>query len=99
MPQRKKRIARNMGRIEFIACFPLIDELRRQGFDNRKIHGSLTEKGMITMAYSTLCYHMARFFKEESATAAPKQFPTASVVSSQRRAFSVNKTPSSNEMI
>lgn len=36
MARKKKRIPRNMGRIEFIACQDVIDAMRVQGYDNKK---------------------------------------------------------------
>ena len=55
MPAGKKRIARNMARIEFLACRELIESLLAQGFDKKKIHARLTESGQITMSYDALC--------------------------------------------
>jgi len=100
----KKRIPRNLGRIEFIACSDVIDSLRRQGFDNKKIHAALTANGKVTMSYSTLCYHLARFLKMKSDTLTsnvasplvPGCFQPAPV---KGRSFKVNKTPSPGEMI
>lgn len=51
----KKRIPRNMARIEFLACREEIEKLLAQGFDKRKVHTRLTESGQITMSYDALC--------------------------------------------
>lgn len=55
MSAAKKRIPRNMARIEFLACRELIESLLAQGFDKKKIHARLTGSGQITMSYDALC--------------------------------------------
>jgi len=55
MPGDKKRIPRNMARIEFLACRDAIESLLSQGFDKRKIHTRLTESGQFTMSYDAFC--------------------------------------------
>jgi len=107
MARRKKRIPRNMGRIEFIACRDTIDALYEQGYDYKKIHAALVQKGKITMSYATFCYHMSRFLKalrerhEREGTQPTSAYAPASFRqnASRQQSFSVNKTPSSGEMI
>ncbi len=101
MPQ-KPRLPRNMGRVEFIACFETIDAMRRQGFDNKKIHAALAEKGRLTMSYTTFCYHMARRAKAELAQENHQDSGRTSanrVGTHGRSGFKVEKTPSSGEII
>jgi len=107
MARKKKRIPRNMGRIEFIACQDVIDAMRVQGYDNKKIHAALVKKGKVTMSYATFCYHMVRFLKEirerqEQSEHHPTQVYTQTIFKQhgyKDHGFSVNKTPSSDEMI
>ena len=51
----KKRIPRNMARIEFLACRETIESLLSQGFDKRKIHTRLVGSGQFTMSYDAFC--------------------------------------------
>jgi hypothetical protein len=107
MARKKKRIPRNMGRIEFIACHDVIDAMRVQGYDNKKIHAALVKKGKVTMSYATFCYHMVRFLKEirerqEQSGHPPTQVYAQTIFKQhgyKDHGFSVNKTPSSDEMI
>jgi len=98
---RPKRIARNMGRVEFIACRETIDAMRRQGFDNKKIHAALAEKGRVTMAYATFCYHMTRFAKAEAEMEErqSRYASTAKPGEAGRHGFHIDKTPSHGEII
>ncbi len=107
MALKQKRIARNMGRIEFIACCDVIEAMREQGFDNKKIHTALLKKKKLTMSYATFCYQMARFRKLEN----ERQGNNTHIANSsdagmtskhsgpRQHGFSVNKTPSTSEMI
>ncbi|WP_169725285.1 TraK family protein [Fundidesulfovibrio putealis] len=100
-----KRIARNMGRIEFIACKDQIYSMLQTGHDIKKIFESLRERKMITMAYSTLCYQLAKSRKQNLCITKnqpcccsqniQKQIKT----DNQSNSFSVNKSPSTNDMI
>ena len=60
MPGDKKRIPRNMARIEFLASRDAIESLLSQGFDKRKIHTRLTESGQFTMSYDAFCKVLAK---------------------------------------
>lgn len=55
------RLGRNAGRIEFIAAQKQIQSLIEAGFDRKKIHAVLAEKGQITMSYATFCYQYKKF--------------------------------------
>ena len=108
MAPKKKRIARNMGRIEFIASCDVIVSMREQGFDNKKIHTALAKQKRFTMSYATFCYQMARFRKVENerqghdvdhANASETASPPLKHPGSRQLGFSVNKTPSTSEMI
>ena len=108
MTPKKKRIARNMGRIEFIASLDVIVSMREQGFDNKKIHAALAKKKKLTMSYATFCYQMTRFRKAEDerqghavehANSSETANPTFKHPGSRQPGFSVNKTPSTSEMI
>jgi len=107
MARKKKRIPRNRGRIEFIASHDVIDAMRVQGYDNKKIHAALVKRGKVTMSYATFCYHMVRFLKEiqerqEQSGHYHAQIYTQTTFKQhgyKDHGFSVNKTPSSDEMI
>ena len=60
MSAEKKRIPRNMARIEFLACRDAIESLLSQGFDKRKIHTRLAESGQFTMSYDAFCKVLAK---------------------------------------
>lgn len=98
MGHKKQRIARNMGRIEFIACREKIDLMRSQGYDNKMIHTLLHSKEIITMSYSTLCYHISRFYKHNDTTTLC-MIPNVGQKFQDNNSFSINKSPSSSEMI
>jgi hypothetical protein len=108
MASKKKRIARNMGRIEFIASRDVIVSMSEQGFDNKKIHTALAKKKRLTMSYATFCYQMARFRKAENerqghavdhVDSSEMANATFTHPGSRQLSFSVNKTPSTSEMI
>ena len=56
----KRQIARNGGKIEFLAFKPTIEELFGKGYDAWKVHAFLREKHNITMSYRTF----ARYFRQ-----------------------------------
>lgn len=100
-----KRIARNMGRIEFIACKDKIFSMLQTGYDIKKIHASLRERMMITMAYSTLCYQLAKHRKQNEHKTDKNKHICAQNKQTQPRlvyqndSFSINKSPSTEDMI
>ena len=61
----KKRIPRNMARIEFMACRETIESLLAQGFDKKKIHARLAKDGQITMSYDSFCKVLIRASNNE----------------------------------
>jgi len=100
-----KRIARNMGKIEFIACKDKIYSMLQTGYDIKKIHESLLERKMITMAYSTLCYQLAKHRKQskhemDNITHSHSHNKQTSLrTGHQNDSFSINKSPSADDMI
>lgn len=85
----KKRIPRNMARIEFLACRETIEILLSLGFDKKKIHARLTENGEITMSYDALCKIMAKAARNElkvQSIGAPPAPPTPQKASAPRPA-------------
>ncbi|MDR2744390.1 MAG: TraK family protein [Desulfovibrio sp.] len=61
----KKRIPRNMSRIEFLACRELIESLLAQGLDKKKVHTRLVEGGQVTMSYDAFCRVLTRAVKNK----------------------------------
>jgi len=57
MPE-KKRIGRNIGRIELLAVRDKVKSMLDAGYDRKKIHDRLMEDGSITMSYPTFCYQL-----------------------------------------
>lgn len=55
------RIERNMGRVEFTAALKKIQKLLEAGYDRKKIHNILSDKGFLTMSYGTFCAQMKKF--------------------------------------
>lgn len=54
MPVRT-RLRHHRAKIEYLASEEIIFRMLSQGFSIRLIHEELTEKGIISMAYLTLC--------------------------------------------
>lgn len=61
-----KRISRNQGRIELLACINYVYDLLNKGYDKRKIHKILNEEKKITMSYATLCYQLAKIERSKT---------------------------------
>lgn len=105
MGLKTKRIARNMGRIEFLACKDEIYSMLQTGYDNKKIFKSLRERNMITMAYSTLCYQLAKSRKQNGCATNNKPCCCAQNIQASSRtahhnnSFSINKSPSTDDII
>lgn len=45
------RIRKGMGKIEFLANTPQIQELKTKGYSARMVYGELKEKGQLTLSY------------------------------------------------
>lgn len=45
------RIRKGMGKIEFLANTPQIQELKAKGYSARMVYGELKEKGQLTLSY------------------------------------------------
>lgn len=105
MGHKTKRIARNMGRIEFIACKDKIYSMLQTGYDIKKIHELLRERKLITMAYSTLCYQLAKHHQQSENKTDKKTHRHAQNKQTSLRTdyqsdiFSINKSPSTDDMI
>jgi hypothetical protein len=65
---KKRQIARNRGKIEFLALRPDIQALFEQGFDALKVHVILLEQNKLTMSYRTF----ARYFRQFKMKTQPK---------------------------
>jgi hypothetical protein len=105
MGLKTKRIARNVGRIEFLACKDEIYSMLQTGYDNKKIFESLQGRNMITMSYSTLCYQLAKSRKQSECTTNNKlcccsqSIPSPSRTTNHNNRFSINKSPSTDDII
>ncbi len=107
MKTKGNRIKRNVGRIEFIACRKTITSMQELGYDAKMIHAKLRNEGRISMSYSTLCYHLARYKEQEAqekaeviAQSSLENANTAiSLLTPQQRGFVVNKVPHTDEII
>jgi hypothetical protein len=111
----KTRIGRNIGRIEFAAAFKKIQKLLEAGYDRKKIHSQLAEKGLVTMSYGTFCAQMKKFKARlgfpfevgqhaEAACEAPPQTAKPAPTPISTRAvkdepFTLNRNPNANDLI
>jgi hypothetical protein len=66
----RKRIGRNMGRIELLAVRDTVSALLEAGYDRKKIHSRLVEEGSVTMSYPTFCYQFKQQFRSSNTPAA-----------------------------
>lgn len=57
------RIARCMGRVEFMACEAEILDMHTRGYANKHIYDKLMEEGKLTLAYSTFNCHLRKLLK------------------------------------
>ena len=92
-----KRIARNQGRIEFISCKEIINELIDKGYDKRKIHKLLSEENKITMSYATFCYQNSHY-KEKNKDSSPKNLHKF-ISSEKNESFTSPKDVDQNSII
>lgn len=53
-----KKIARNTGKIEFIANLEKTKEMIEAGYNYKNIHTKMLNAGRFTMSYFTFCYHL-----------------------------------------
>lgn len=79
MNKKNKRIARNQGKVEFLANLGEIQAMLEQGYNKRNVHEKLLEKGRITMAYYTFCANYRSFAKNKTLIK-PFQSPVASPI-------------------
>ena len=74
----KPRIARNQGRIEFLASRDFIVSLVEQGFDKKKIFARLQKEHSITMSYAAFCRAFQKFYPQQGYVDELKKEPTQS---------------------
>lgn len=109
MDNETKRIPRNMGRIEFIACRETIQDLVERGYDNKKIHAELARCNRISMSYSAFCVYMARLRKHDemlqqssarppAETQAVRDLPPMSRPTSRPQQFTINPSPRKEDL-
>ena len=58
MKPSKKKIARNTGKIEFIANLEKTKEMIEAGYNYKNIHTKMLNAGRFSMSYFTFCYHL-----------------------------------------
>ena len=57
------RIARCMGRVEFISCQIEILNMHKKGYSNKNIYDKLAAQGKLTLAYSTFNAHLRKLLQ------------------------------------
>ena len=65
MESRKPRIARNLGKVEFLAHLEDVKLLFEKGYNKRNIHSQMVEKELFTMSYYTFCAQFRSYFKQK----------------------------------
>ncbi|MDL2259543.1 TraK family protein [Deltaproteobacteria bacterium OttesenSCG-928-K17] len=99
----KKRIGRNIGRIELRAVQDKVQSLLEAGYDRKKIYDRLVEEGCVTMSYPTFCYQLKQLVGSASAAASPGQNqrpkPAVSPKVDPTEPFSINRNPKAEDLI
>ncbi len=67
MDRKNNRIARNQGKVEFLANLEEIQTMLERGYNKRNVHEKLLEKGSITMSYYTFCDNYKSYTKQKKA--------------------------------
>ena len=65
MESKKQRIARNLGKVEFLAHLEDVKSMIEQGYNKRNIHSKMVEKELFTMSYYTFCAQFRAYFKQK----------------------------------
>jgi len=99
----KKRIGRNIGRIELLAVMTTVKSMMESGYDRKKIHDRLITEGRVSMSYQTFCYQLKQFpghtdpaasvnlIQRPKNTGPPKADPS--------EPFTINSRPKAEELI
>ncbi len=64
----KPRIARNAGKVQFLARKEVIRDMLSQGYNYRNIHERLVKEHQATMSYHTFCFWMRYFMAQAGKT-------------------------------
>ena len=72
----KPRIARNAGKVQFLARKEVISEMISQGYNYRNIHDRLVQEHQATMSYHTFCFWMRSFTAKQPEKAVAKYSTT-----------------------
>jgi hypothetical protein len=64
MEEKRRKIIRNRGKVEFIAHFEAVQSLLASGYNLTNVHAMLTEKNLFSMSYHAFCYHLKKWRKE-----------------------------------
>lgn len=57
----KQKIARNAGKVQFLARREVINEMLSQGYNYRNIHDRLVSEHQATLSYHCFCFWMRHF--------------------------------------
>lgn len=81
-----QRIAKNMGKVEFLANLDEIRQMLAQGYNYKNVYSKMAEEGRFTMSYFTFCHHLRQM---NSATAKREKVaePSTGNTSSRRDGF------------
>ena len=58
MAEQAMRIAKSLGKVEFLANFEEINAMLTDGYNYRNIHSKLASEGKFTMSYFTFCHYI-----------------------------------------
>lgn len=102
MPTRK-RIGRNVGRIELLAVQEEVKSLLAAGYDRKKIHDRLLADKSVTMSYPTFCYQLNKHLNNIAPVGLPNKAqlvaPTGQVKADPSEPFSLNRNPKAENLI
>ncbi len=73
MNDKKPKITRNRGKVEFIANLTTVTSKLAEGFNFTNIYNELVQEGLFTMTYAAFCHHCRKHFQQERPNVPPKQ--------------------------
>lgn len=97
-----------MGRVEFIACLDLIQDLHKRGYSNKYIYDELERQKKITMAYTTFNQNFRKKFSTTKALSPKKEnqpnndksdLGFKSRAAQNQKGFYVDKSPNPEDLI
>lgn len=73
------RIRKGMGKIEFLANKPQIQELKAKGYSARMVYGKLKENGQLTLSYLQFWKYWAKMPDTPAPLSSPLESPSSAL--------------------